>query len=118
MKKHLMMVVVLGLLAVTVSAQQDGNADKKKIQGLWQAVALEKNGKKAPDEVVSKFQVVIMGDKLVFNPDTENREATFVLDVKAKPKAMNLTAGDGPLKGKKQPYAIYKLEGRQAHDLP
>jgi uncharacterized protein (TIGR03067 family) len=100
------------LLAGFVAAADDGAAtDKEKIQGLWQAVALEANGQEVPDDATRKFQVRIKGDKLVFNPETDNREHTFVLDPKTKPKAMDLTPGDGPAKGKRLPCAIYKLEG-------
>jgi RNA polymerase sigma factor (sigma-70 family) len=85
--------------------------DLDKLQGLWQAVALEANGNQAPEEDVKAFRIRIKGNKIAFNPDTENREHTFTVDPKAKPKAMDLTPGDGPAKGQKLPCAIYELDG-------
>jgi uncharacterized protein (TIGR03067 family) len=100
-----------GVLLATAVVAADNPKDKDTLQGLWQAVEMEANGQKAPDEVAKKFKVWIKADKLVFNPDTENREHTFMLDTKAKPKAMDLTPSDGSTKGKAMPVAIYELDG-------
>jgi uncharacterized protein (TIGR03067 family) len=100
-----------GVLLATAVVTADNPKDKDNLQGLWQAVELEANGQKAPDEVAKQFKVLVKGDKIVFNPDTENREHTFTLDTMAKPKAMDLTPSDGPAKGKTLPYAIYELDG-------
>jgi uncharacterized protein (TIGR03067 family) len=72
---------------------------------------LEAGGEKAPAEAVKAFQIRIKGDKMAFNPKSENRESAFALDPEAKPKALDLTPSDGPAKGKKLPCAIYRLEG-------
>jgi uncharacterized protein (TIGR03067 family) len=105
----------LALLLLTAFAaaadKEDLAKEKENMQGLWRAVALEANGQNAPGEVVKKFWVLIKGDNLVFNPNTENRQHTIVLDPKAQPKAMDLTPRDGPAKGKTLPCAIYKLDG-------
>jgi RNA polymerase sigma factor (sigma-70 family) len=85
--------------------------DEDKLQGLWQAVVLEVNGQMAPEETIKEFKIRIHGNKITFNPDTENRQHVFDLDTKAKPRAMDLTAGDGPAKGKKLPCAIYEVDG-------
>jgi uncharacterized protein (TIGR03067 family) len=101
-----------GVLLATAVVAADNPKDKDNLQGLWQAVEMEASGQKAPDEVAKKFKVWIKADKLVFNPDTtENREHTFMLDTKAKPKAMDLTPSDGSTKGKPVPAAIYELDG-------
>jgi RNA polymerase sigma factor (sigma-70 family) len=85
--------------------------DQERLAGLWQAVALEANGQPAPAEAVRAFRIRIQGDRIVFNPDGENREHRFTLDPKAQPKAMDLIPGDGPQKGQRLPCAIYRLEG-------
>ena len=72
---------------------------------------MEANGRAAPAEQVKKFQLRFKGDKVVFNPEADNREHAFEIDPLAQPKAMDLTPGDGPAKGKKLPCAIYKLDG-------
>jgi uncharacterized protein (TIGR03067 family) len=85
--------------------------DKEKLEGLWQAVALEASGRPAPAGEAKKFQLRFKGHKVVFNPEADNREHAFEIDPLAKPTAMDLTPGDGPAKGKKLPCAIYKLDG-------
>ena len=95
---------------LTVSQRTKGEVtkgDKEHLQGLWQAVSLEANGKKAPPEAVKEFQIRFTGDKVVFLPD--NRKHTYRIDAKVKPKAMDINVGDGPQKGKRSPYAIYSL---------
>lgn len=106
--------LALLLMIGSVSAADEpkaGMKDKEGLQGLWQAVALEVNGQKAPAEAVKAFQIQIKGDQLVFNPATDNRKHTFALDPAAKPKTMDLTPADGPAKGKRLPCAIYKVDG-------
>lgn len=94
------------LLLIGVAALADepnATKDKEALQGLWQAVELEHGGEKAPAESVTKFQIRIKDNKIIFNPDTEKREHTFELDPKTNPKAMDLTPSDGPSKGQKLP---------------
>jgi uncharacterized protein (TIGR03067 family) len=106
--------IAMLLMAGFITAVDDpatGTKDEEALQGLWQAVELEHGGEKAPAEAVTKFQIRIKGNKIIFNPDTEKREHTFELDPKTNPKAMDLTPSDGPAKSQKLPCAIYKLDG-------
>src|SRR5687767_713788 len=104
-----MRVILVLALAAAVAADKPGDAGR--LQGLWQAVSLEVGGRKAPDADVKAFKVLVAGDTLAFNPDAENRTHTFALDEAADPKAMDLTPHDGPLKGRRRPAAIYKVDG-------
>ena len=99
-----------GVVAVA-GEPQAGAKEKEALQGLWQAVDLEANGQKAPAEAAKVFQIQFKGDQIVFNPAAENRRHTFAINPAAKPKAMDLTTGDGPKKGRTLPCAIYKLDG-------
>jgi uncharacterized protein (TIGR03067 family) len=99
-----------GVIAVA-DERKAGAKDKEALQGQWQSVQLEANGQKAPAEVVKAFQLQFKGDQIVFNPASENRKHAFAVDPAAKPKAMDLTAGDGLKKGQKLPCAIYELDG-------
>jgi uncharacterized protein (TIGR03067 family) len=100
------------LLTVLHRAKTDvSNGDKELLQGLWQAVSLEASGKQASAEEVKEFQLLFRGDNVVFVPKHDNREHTFDIDPKAKPKAMDITPGDGQKKGQKMPCAIYDLTG-------
>jgi uncharacterized protein (TIGR03067 family) len=105
-------VLALTLMTSLVIAEDkpdDAAKDKDRLQGLWQAVSLEANGEKAPAEQVNKFQLHFKGDKVVFLPKADNREHAYDIDPKAKPKAMDITPGDGAKKGEKLPFAIYDL---------
>jgi uncharacterized protein (TIGR03067 family) len=102
---------LLTSVVAVAAAPKAGATEQEALQGLWQAVELEANGQKAPAEAVKAFQVRIEGDQIVFNPATDNRKHTFVIDSGAKPKAMDLTPADGPSKGQKLSCAIYKLDG-------
>jgi RNA polymerase sigma factor (sigma-70 family) len=66
--------------------------DLKKLQGTWQAVALEHNGDKLSAEAVKKFRVVIRDNTITFDPDGNKREASFALATSSKPKAILLKA--------------------------
>ncbi len=104
------MLILTTCSVVAEDAPKPVAKDKEALQGLWQAIELETGGEKAPAEAAKAFQIRIKGNMLVFGPETENREHTFSLDAAAKPKAMDLTLGDGPDKGKKLPCGIYKLD--------
>ncbi len=82
--------------------------DQDRIQGLWQAESVEADGKPVA-AVPENLQVRFKGNTITFLSD--QREHTFELDAKAKPKALNLTPGDGAAKGKKLECAIYELDG-------
>jgi uncharacterized protein (TIGR03067 family) len=64
--------------------------DLQKLQGDWQAVALEHNGAKLSAEAVKMFRVVIRGNTIIFDPDGNRREASFALSTNNKPKAILL----------------------------
>jgi uncharacterized protein (TIGR03067 family) len=100
----------LVLLAADTSKDDPGKKDMEALQGTWTAVILERNGQKAPEEVLKSFRVVIKGDKMIINPESDHRTSTFKLDPSKKPKAMDNTPDQGPKKGMVLP-AIYELEG-------
>ena len=102
-------------LLLTV-AQRDkteaAHEDEELLQGLWQAVSLEANGKQAPEEEVKNFQLLFRDDKLVVKAKQEqDREYAYAIDQQASPKALDLIRGDGPTKGERTPCAIYELTG-------
>jgi RNA polymerase sigma factor (sigma-70 family) len=79
------------------------------LEGVWVGVSLERGGEKAPEAAAKKFKVVVKGNTITFNPDTEKRRATFTLGPSKKPKAIYLTPQDGPQKGEVLA-GIYALE--------
>jgi RNA polymerase sigma factor (sigma-70 family) len=84
--------------------------DRDKMQGTWAAVSIERGGRKAPGGQIKGFTVAIKGNRLTFNPDTENRASTFTLDPSKSPREIDLVPQDGPAKGQTVP-GIYELEG-------
>ncbi|HEY2840076.1 MAG TPA: TIGR03067 domain-containing protein [Pirellulales bacterium] len=109
-------VFLLTLLAgLAIADEKAGDAvkakDQAQLQGLWQAVAMEANGAKAPDDEIQRFQLLFKEGKLTFNPKADNREHAFEIDAAAKPKALDVIPGDGVKKGTKLPCAIYELTG-------
>ncbi len=108
---YFMLLLLMTGGVVAADEPETSAKDKTSLQGLWQAVGAEFNGQEVTAEGTKAFQVEFNGDQIVFNPATEARKHTFAVDPSAKPKAMDLTVGDGPKKGEKLPCAIYKLEG-------
>jgi RNA polymerase sigma factor (sigma-70 family) len=66
--------------------------DLQKLQGTWQAIALEYNGEKLSAEAVKKFRILISGNAILFDPDGNKREASFSLGTTDKPRAIFLKA--------------------------
>ncbi|HKI30692.1 MAG TPA: sigma-70 family RNA polymerase sigma factor [Gemmataceae bacterium] len=66
--------------------------DLDKMQGTWQAVALEHDGEKLPAEAIKTFRVAIHDNTITFDPDGARREASFMLGTNTKPKAIWLKA--------------------------
>jgi len=81
--------------------------DLQKLQGTWQAVALEHNGEKLSSEVVKKLRLVIHDNLITFDPDGDKREARFMLGTTSKPKSIWLNPQ--PPKGGVVVLGIYRL---------
>jgi uncharacterized protein (TIGR03067 family) len=114
MQKRVLCVLVAfcfsGLFAGAGSKPVDPS--KKNLEGTWQAVDGEANGKKLPADQVEELQVVITSDKLEIKPDGEGRKTTFKLNSSGTPKTIDLTPLDGDRKGTIVP-GIYSLQDGQ-----
>ncbi len=64
--------------------------DLPKLQGTWQAVALEHNGEKLSADAVKKFRVIIRDNTITFDPDGNKREASFSLGTSGESKSIFL----------------------------
>lgn len=96
---------------VTETYTHEAAGDKERLQGLWQAVSLKASGQKAPAKDVKEFQLHFKCDKVVFLPNTQDREHKYHIEPTAKPKAMDITPGDGAKTGERLRCAIYDLTG-------
>jgi uncharacterized protein (TIGR03067 family) len=80
----------------------------EKLQGTWQLVSAETNGKKAPGEQVRKVRVVIRGDKhtVCFGEKSVAEEVPFRIDPTKRPKTVDDLLPDG-----KRILGIYEVNG-------
>ena len=93
-----------------VAAEPKSADDAENLQGTWQAVYLEANGEKKPDDEIREPKVVIQGDELfAVKPKGEDPHLKFKLDSGKTPKTIDLIPIDGPDKGKMFP-GIYSLQ--------
>ena len=93
--------VLVGIVPLRLVAAEPKSAnDAKDLQGTWQAVDLEANGERKPDDEIKELQVIIQGDDLAIKPDGEGRKCKFTLDSGKTPKAIDLIPCDGEGKGK------------------
>ncbi len=83
-----------------------------RIEGNWQLVYAETDGKTTPGEKIQNIRVVIKGKShSVFVGDKEvAHDVSFTIDPTANPKTTDDTLEDGPDKGK-QIHGIYELGG-------
>jgi uncharacterized protein (TIGR03067 family) len=99
--KTRLLAVVVGVLAATASA--DDVAVKKELEtftGSWQAVAVEHDGKQAPEEQVKSVKLTVRGDKYAFQDGEQVIEGTHKLDPSKDPKQIDAIRSKGPDAGK------------------
>jgi uncharacterized protein (TIGR03067 family) len=84
--------------------------DRRKLQGTWEAVAAEADGKPIPAGLLQGFRMVVAGDRLTFNPETRKRESTFQVDASRQPRRLILKQLEPEARGQ-QVTALYAFEG-------
>jgi uncharacterized protein (TIGR03067 family) len=104
--------IVAGLAVTLVglgSQAGDAKDDLKALQGTWDLVYFEQDGKEV--KLQGETKTVITGDKFVVKRgDTVIAGGIFKLDPSKKPKAVDTTYTEGPDKGKTFK-GIYQLDG-------
>ena len=100
--------VVVLVLAAAPPEEDAVKKELEKLQGTWQLVSAETDGKKAPEEQVKQIRVVIKGNKhtVFFGDKAIAKEVAFTLDPQKKPKASDDILPDG-----KMIRGIYELDG-------
>ncbi len=101
--------VVLALAFPLSPVVRGADAGDDKMDGTWLMESAEIGGQKFPDEIRKAAKLVIKDGKytVTIGPG-ESDQGTVKLDLKAKPKTMDITSTDGPNKGKTI-LAIYEL---------
>jgi uncharacterized protein (TIGR03067 family) len=110
MKAYLLTPVCVGfLLAADAPQVGEGRKDMEKLQGTWKVVAMERDGQKAPDDVIREQKPwVIKGDKIITDDTAKEGTSTYKLDPAKKPKAIDVASADPEVKWIP---GIYALEG-------
>jgi uncharacterized protein (TIGR03067 family) len=112
--RSLLLALAAGVLVAAEAPKEDaGKKDLKAMQGTWEAVSHEEDGRKATEEERKKAQVrlVVKGDEYTISfGKTVGGKGTLKLDPGKKPKQIDVVLGDGPFKGKAM-LGIYELKG-------
>ena len=105
-------IVTASCLFCVMAVPVPGDAGKagKEVQGAWHAVELQTSGRPAPQQVLEKTRLEIKGDRMTWQSGgAAARKSRIRLDPTRSPKQIDITALDGPSKGKTFP-GIYSLE--------
>ena len=87
-------------IVVNAAADDKSANDAKELQGVWQAVDIEANGEKSPDDQVKELKIVFKGDEIfVVKPSGEDPKNKFKLDSSKTPKTIDVIPIDGEDKG-------------------
>jgi uncharacterized protein (TIGR03067 family) len=109
MRMHWLLVAVPVLLLGAGSAPDEVvKKELEKLQGTWQLVSAETDGKKAPDEQIKNVRVVIEGSKHSIYAGDQRlaHEIPFTIDPTTSPKSVTDQLPDGrTIRG------IYELAG-------
>jgi uncharacterized protein (TIGR03067 family) len=83
----------LARVPLPAGAKEIADSDRKKLQGTWEHVGTETDGKLVKDKD-SGGTTVFKGDKFVLQSAGEKREGTFLLNANRKLKAIQLNFND------------------------
>jgi RNA polymerase sigma-70 factor (ECF subfamily) len=100
----------LALVAFASLALADDDDEAKRMEGTWKFVSLTADGEATPQDFLQKARWTIRGKEILIPGPAEDGKASFTLDPTRSPKALDMTAMNGPFKGKTI-LCIYKLEG-------
>jgi uncharacterized protein (TIGR03067 family) len=118
MRLSIALIIAAGVLVAGTSLAQDAaKKDLAALKGSWEIIGKEYMGKKATREEVAKLKgdMVVKDNTVTQWADDAGKTmvvsvATWKLDPKANPKALDLTYTEGELKGETV-LAIYEVKG-------
>jgi uncharacterized protein (TIGR03067 family) len=92
--------LVSGLVVAADAPRREArNTELEKFQGTWVAVSVEHNGAKVPDAVIKSWKMVVKGNEMTINPQTDKVPLAFELDPAKSPNEIVLTMLDERHKG-------------------
>ena len=109
----LMPILLAVLLAFDQSSLKTAPAD---LEGVWNAVSMEGNGKPMPAQLAEGVVFTFKGEKLVLRGlggNTVEQECTVAIDTTATPKRLDFT----PVGSARTVYAIYEIGGEKRDEL-
>jgi RNA polymerase sigma-70 factor (ECF subfamily) len=109
------LIALFAMIGPTARAENPAADEQKKLQGEWQVIEVELQGKKlTKDDAEAKaMRCVIKDDGFTFSTTAKagrERKKTFKLDPTKTPKEIDLTSLDGQEKDQTAA-CIYKLDG-------
>jgi uncharacterized protein (TIGR03067 family) len=94
--------------------EEAARSDLERMQGKWQMISMERNGKKLPDPLVKTYQRVVKDNEYrvtwVEDGQPDVLDTVMVLDPRQCPKTVDILLHNGPFKGKKR-LGIYRIDG-------
>jgi uncharacterized protein (TIGR03067 family) len=110
MKRRCLLVLGVAFILAADDAAEDVKKELARFEGTWKFVSLEMEKMKLSEEALKHFQLKLEGDKFTTIDENRKSHGTFKVDPAKKPKTIDMTMTDGPLKGKTM-VGIYELEG-------
>ena len=109
----IMSLLLTFLLALAQSPQKTAPAE---LEGVWNAVSMEGNGKPMPAQLAEGVVFTFKGEKLVLRGlggNTVEQECTIAIDATSTPKRLDFT----PVGSTRTVYAIYEIGGEKRDEL-
>jgi len=109
MKRRCLLVVGVGLLLAAADAGEEVKKELAKFEGTWKLVSLETEQNKLGEDALKDFRLKIEGDKFTAVENSGEVHGTFKVDPTKKPKTIDITMKEGPMKDKTM-LGIYELD--------
>jgi len=109
-KARCLLLLAVGLLLAAGDAKDEVKKELARFEGTWKLVSLETEQNKLTEEALKHLQLKLEGDKFTTFDEGRESHGTFKIDPTKKPKTIDITLTDGPMKGKTM-VGIYELEG-------
>jgi uncharacterized protein (TIGR03067 family) len=94
--------------------EEAARGDLERMQGRWQMISMEREGKKLPDPLVKTYKRIVKENEYRVTWVEDGQPAALntvmTLDPRQNPKAIDILLGNGQLKGKKR-LGIYRIDG-------
>jgi uncharacterized protein (TIGR03067 family) len=108
MKRRLLLVLAVGLVAGADAAKDEARKDLGQLQGEWKLVSATRDGRAMPEDMVKALKATIKGDKFTIARDGKAVEGGGLkLDATKKPKGIDMALGGG----NQTALGIYELSG-------